>query len=73
MLRSDIAVRIRKMCFYLLVSCKFSIKTIIHVSSKIDGYRIFSSIRAKKERAWDQNQKNLLKKDATLEKSTILI
>ncbi|MBR4900827.1 MAG: hypothetical protein IKZ46_07790 [Victivallales bacterium] len=48
-------------------------KTIIHDSSKIDGYRIFSSPRKKKEQMTAKNQKILFKKGATDEKSTILI
>ncbi|MBQ9445368.1 MAG: hypothetical protein IJU61_02160 [Victivallales bacterium] len=48
-------------------------KTIIHDSSKIDGYLVFSSLGAKKEWTMVKNQKNRYKKDATIEKRTILI
>lgn len=48
-------------------------KTIIHDSSKIDGYLVFSSLGAKKELMTAKNQKNLFKKGATIEKRTILI
>ncbi len=72
-IKDGMAVRIRKHVFNYLPHGKFSIKTLIHDSSKIDGYRIFSSIMAKKERTAVKNQKNRSKKGATHEKSTILI
>jgi hypothetical protein len=52
---------------------KFNKKTFTHIRSKIDGLYIFSSIGGKKEWTMVKNQKNLSKKDATLEKGSILI
>ena len=60
-------------CFNCLLQGKFSMKTITHDSSKIDGYLVFSSLGMKKELMTAKNQKNRYKKDATIEKRTILI
>jgi hypothetical protein len=52
---------------------KFNKKTFIQIRSKIDGLYVFSSPERKKEWTMAKKQKNLSKKDATLEKGSILI